>query len=69
MIPVLGVPCLRRDDLLANMLASIDEEVGELVIIDNTRVQRIHAEIADGMARQPRVVAIAKPGHDAWEGD
>lgn len=36
MIPVLVVPILNRPDLLDSMLLSVDEEVGELIIIDNS---------------------------------
>jgi GT2 family glycosyltransferase len=35
MIPVLGVPVLNRYDLLDAMLASIDEPIGRLYIVDN----------------------------------
>lgn len=35
MIPVLGVPILTRPALLWDMLASIDTEVGRIVIVDN----------------------------------
>jgi hypothetical protein len=34
-IPVLGIPILSRPDDLTAMLASVDEPVGRLVIIDN----------------------------------
>jgi GT2 family glycosyltransferase len=36
MIPVLGIPVLNRPDLLAACVASIDADVGRLVIIDNS---------------------------------
>ncbi len=36
MIPVLGVPYINRPDLLQTMLRSVDVEVGEVVIIDNS---------------------------------
>lgn len=36
MIPVLGIPVIGRPDLLQGAIASIDEPVGRLVIIDNT---------------------------------
>jgi len=36
MIPVLGVPVLNRVDLLGRMLASIDVEVGRIIIVDNS---------------------------------
>lgn len=35
MIPVLGIPILSRPEDLAAMLASVDEPVGRLVIVDN----------------------------------
>lgn len=35
MIPVLGIPILSRPQDLATMLASVDEPVGRLVIVDN----------------------------------
>lgn len=35
MIPVLGVPCISRPDLLERMLHSITVDVGETIIIDN----------------------------------
>jgi GT2 family glycosyltransferase len=35
-IPVLGIPVIGRPDLLRAAIASIDEPVGRLVIIDNT---------------------------------
>jgi GT2 family glycosyltransferase len=34
-IPVIGVPILNRPELLADMVASIDTEVGQLIVIDN----------------------------------
>lgn len=37
MIPVLGVPFVNRPDLFLNMINSIDVEVGEVVIIDNSQ--------------------------------
>lgn len=36
MIPVFGVPFINRTDLFIEMLQSIDEEVGEVVVIDNS---------------------------------
>lgn len=36
LIPVLGIPCISRPDLLARCVASIDYPVGRLVIIDNS---------------------------------
>lgn len=36
MIPVLGIPCIGRPDLLAECVASIDHPVGRLVIVDNS---------------------------------
>lgn len=36
MIPVLGIPCISRPDLLAECIASIDAPIGRLVIIDNS---------------------------------
>lgn len=36
MIPVLGVPAMQPLGLLADMLSTIDEPIGRLVIIDNT---------------------------------
>ncbi len=36
MIPVLGIPVINRPDLLRACLASIDEPVGRLVVIDNS---------------------------------
>jgi GT2 family glycosyltransferase len=35
-IPVLGIPCIGRLDLLEACVASIDETVGRLVIVDNS---------------------------------
>jgi hypothetical protein len=35
MIPILGVPVLNRPDLLDEMLATIDTDIGRLIIIDN----------------------------------
>ena len=37
MIPILGIPVLNRPDLLTACIASIDEPIGRLVIIDNSR--------------------------------
>lgn len=36
MIPLLVVPTLTRHDLLARMLDSVDDEVGHLIVIDNS---------------------------------
>lgn len=36
MIPVLGIPILSRPDLLAACIASIDEPIARLVVIDNS---------------------------------
>lgn len=36
MIPVLGIPCISRPDLLADCIASIDYPVARLVVIDNS---------------------------------
>lgn len=36
MIPVLGIPVLSRPDLLAACIASIDEPIGRLIVIDNS---------------------------------
>lgn len=36
MIPVVGVPVLNRPDLLTRMIASLDVEVGRIVVIDNS---------------------------------
>jgi len=36
MIPVLGVPYINQPKYLESLIASIDEEIGQLVIIDNT---------------------------------
>lgn len=36
MIPVLGVPVLNRPDLLYKMLASVDVQVGQVIVIDNS---------------------------------
>lgn len=36
MIPVFGVPFINRTDLFIQMLQSIDEEIGELIVIDNS---------------------------------
>lgn len=38
MIPVLGVPILTGPEMLDEMLASIDQPVGEIVVIDNGNV-------------------------------
>lgn len=35
-IPVLGIPVISRPDLLAACIASIDEPVGRLIVIDNS---------------------------------
>jgi GT2 family glycosyltransferase len=36
MIPVLGIPVISRPDLLRECVASIDEPIGRLVIVDNS---------------------------------
>lgn len=36
MIPMLVVPTLTRHDLLVRMLGSVDDEVGNLIVIDNS---------------------------------
>lgn len=53
MIPVFGVPILVRPDILQEMLASIDVEIGRMVIVDNGDV--IPKE-------QPPQMTIVRPG-------
>lgn len=53
MIPVFGVPVLVRPDILQEMLASIDVEIGRMVIVDNGDV--IPKE-------QPPQMTIVRPG-------
>lgn len=36
MIPVLGIPCINRPDLLERALASVDVPVGRVMVIDNS---------------------------------
>lgn len=72
MIPVLGVPILTRPDLLDEMLASIDVEVGEIVVIDNggvvTRsdVSVIRPEHNLGVAASWNAIARATPDAAWW---
>lgn len=47
MIPVLGVPTLRRADLLARLLDSIDHPVEHLVIVDNGHQTITVGDVAD----------------------
>lgn len=47
MIPVLAIPALNRPDLLRECLASIDEPVGRLIVIDNSADGSM-GEAADG---------------------
>jgi len=53
MIPVLGVPVLNRPDLLDEMLATVDVEVGRLIVIDN----------GDVVGDIPKAEVI-RPGHN-----
>lgn len=59
-IPVLGVPILNGPELLDEMLASIDEEIGTLVIIDNGGV------VDPG--HLPPGARLIKPGHNLGVG-
>ena len=59
MIPVLIVPILNQPDLLYQMLQSIDEEIGKLVIIDNGDVV---PEIPYDNVR------VIRPGHNLGVG-
>lgn len=58
MIPVLGVPFLNRPDLLVKMLQSIDEKVGEVVIVDNSD-ERLVSELSG-----PSKTRVISMGHN-----
>lgn len=59
MIPVLGVPILSRPDQLDEMLATVDEPVGRLVIVDNGGV------VSDEtIERWPGEVVVIDAGHN-----
>lgn len=52
MIPILGVPILNRPDLLAEMLATVDHPVGQLIVIDN------------GDVVEPGAYELVRPGRN-----
>lgn len=78
MISVLGVPVMNRPDLLARMIASLDVEVGRIIVIDNSiagimrdielppNAQVIHIGHNLGVAASWNLVVKATPMADWW---
>lgn len=75
MIPVLGVPYINRPDLLEKLIASIDEEIGQLIVIDNTfdgsapvfpSVKNVSANRNFGVAASWNLIIKATPTAPWW---
>jgi len=73
MIPVLGVPTLTRYDLLQRMLASVDEPVGQIIVVDNggycpepAGTHVIHLPANLGVAAAWNLVLKATPRAPWW---